>query len=99
MSTYPAIPGVNLTWTPSTVSCVRFGQVANTDAASNYPTLCQKIIDIKLKDDDDNDDDSGGGDGDDIIIMLNIECDNLLMPPLKAETPKSFSGSRGAFMK
>ena len=54
----------------------------------------KKIIDIKLKDDDDNDDDSGGGDGDD-----NIECDNLLMPPLEAETPKSFSGSRGAFMK
>ena len=92
--TYPAIPGVNLTWTPSTVSRVRFGQVANTDAASNYPILCQKIIDIKLKDDDDNDDDSGDGDGDD-----NIECDNLLMPPLEAETPKSFSGSRGAFMK
>ena len=34
--TNPASPGVNLTWTFSTASSVRFGQDAITEAASSY---------------------------------------------------------------
>ena len=83
--TNPARPGANFTWTSSTVSSVRFGQDASTEAASNCREV-MRMIEI------------GYNENfiycDCIMVMIAVLTCHLFVAPFKAQAMNSLASTR-----